>query len=259
METLLRKALSPRVLSAIRYLRVYSDPPWNWRVGSGHCPLCGKSVFASLRASPFMTRCMRCSANVTNLALVPVIERHFHGDYAGKRAYELSTFGSTLKWLSRHFQTVTTSEYMPDSPLGSVIDGVLNQDVQRLTFPDSHFDVVTSNQVFEHVPDDIRGFGECFRVLKPGGALIFSVPLRDLPNTVRKAYFDAKGHVRVIGEPEYHDSRLGGPGSALCFWHHSLRDIAERVRSAGFSHVELVPISVCKVQREGEMVIYALK
>jgi SAM-dependent methyltransferase len=249
----------PRVASAIRYLRLYADSPDQWRISGGDCPLCGRSAFVSLRASPFMTRCFRCAANVTNLSLSPVIAKHFRGDYSGRRAYELSTFGATLKWLRRHFPDVTTSEFFPEEPLGELVNGILNQDVQHLTFADGSFDVVTSNQVMEHVPDDVQGFRECLRVLKPGGALVFSVPLRDIPATAAKATVNDDGSIQIIGEPEYHDSRLGGPRSALCFWHHSIHDISERVSGAGFSRVDLVEVTVCKAQRSPEVVVYAVK
>jgi SAM-dependent methyltransferase len=38
--------------------------------------------------------------------------------------------------------------------------------------------------VFEHVPDDARGFSELRRVLRPGGKMLFTVPLFDAPDTV---------------------------------------------------------------------------
>jgi SAM-dependent methyltransferase len=255
----MRQLGSPRVSAAIQYLRLYAARPHQWRLGLGECPICGRSLFVSLQASGFMTRCLRCTANVTNLALIPVIKRHFRGAFANLDAYELSTFGATLSWIQRNCGRVVTSEYFPDKPLGDKIDGVLNQDVQHLTFEDQSFDLVTSNQVFEHVPDDTQGYRECARVLRPGGALIFAVPLRDLPATQPKAFFDSSGALRIIGEPEYHDSRLGGRGSALCFWHHSIRDIAERVRNAGFDRVQLVDVVVARVQRAPERVVYAVK
>ena len=246
-----------RLASALRYLSVYAHSPLRWRLGVGRCPLCGRSPFLALGPSPFLTRCLRCSANVTNLSLIPVIEKHFGGRYKGKRAYELSTFGSTLKWLRRHFERVETSEYFPDRPMGALADGVLNQDVQRLTFADESFDLITSNQVFEHVPDDVQGYRECLRVLKPGGALVFAVPLRNLPQTEPKARLLPDGKVEIIGEPEYHDSRLGGPGSALCFWHHSLRDIERRVSQVGFASVTLEPVMLVGAQAAAEWVVYA--
>ena len=214
-------------------------------------------MFLALHPSPFMTRCLSCRANVTNLSLVPVIQRHFPQGVVDKAAYELSTFGSTLDWLRGHFRQVTASEYFPGHPFGQDANGVMNQDVQQLTFADGSFDLVTSNQVFEHVPDDLRGFRECLRVLRPGGAMIMSVPLRDIPRTIARARLDGAGEIHFEGEPEYHDSRLGGPLSAPVFWHHSLHDVAERVRSAGFSSVELAEVMLAKVQRKPELVVYA--
>lgn len=206
-----------------------------------------------------MTRCFRCTANVTNLSLAPVIAQHFGGCYVGRSAYELSTFGSTLKWLRSRFSLVKTSEFFPKKPFGSFVDGVLNQDVQHLTFADGSFDLVTHNQVFEHVQDDVQGFHEILRVLKPGGAMVACIPLHDIPETKRKAYLGAHGSLQFIGEPEYHDSRLGGPRSAPVFWHHSIHDLRQRVHSVGFSHVELVDVIICKAQRRPEIVVYAVK
>ena len=53
------------------------------------------------------------------------------------------------------------------------------QDVQHLTFDDAEFDICTSTEVFEHVPDDIKGFKEIYRVLKDDGVFIFTVPIHD--------------------------------------------------------------------------------
>lgn len=54
-----------------------------------------------------------------------------------------------------------------------------------LDYEDESFDVVTSNGVLEHVPDDRASCGEVFRVLKPGG--VFAVTC--LPN--RFSYTEA--------------------------------------------------------------------
>jgi SAM-dependent methyltransferase len=202
-----------------------------------------------------MTRCLTCGANCTNMALIPVIQRHQRTGRI-ETAYELSTYGATLQWLQRNIPQVTTSEYFPKAPLGAVVNGLLNQDVQQLTFPGESFDLVTSNQVFEHVPDDIRGYAECYRVLRPGGALIFSVPMHDFPATQKIAeVLDGR---TIIYEPEFHDSRLGGPKSALTFWRHSVHDLALRVASVGF-HAELIDVQIARNREAETKVIYAIK
>jgi SAM-dependent methyltransferase len=205
-----------------------------------------------------MTRCLSCRATVTNLSLIPVIKRHFNGGYEGKVAYELSTYGSTLNWLKASFPTVITSEFMANQPTGQTINGIRNEDVQRLSFASESFHLVSSNQVFEHVPDDLQGFSECLRVLKPGGAMILSVPMFDIPATVRTATLE-DSKVVFIGEPEYHDSRLEGAFSVPVFWHHAIADLADRVKSVGFASSELMDVTIARNQMLPAKVLYAVK
>jgi SAM-dependent methyltransferase len=205
-----------------------------------------------------MTRCLSCKATVTHLSLLPIIKRHFKDQYEGKVAYELSTYGSTLAWLRTHFDRVITSEFIPGQPLGQIVNGVHNEDVQRLSFESESIDLISSNQVFEHVPDDLRGFRECLRVLKAGGAMIMSLPLFEAPATQRIATLE-NSKVVFVGEPEYHDSRLEGAHSIPVFWHHAVCDIAARVQSVGFRSAELVDVIIAPNQKTPAKIIYAVK
>ena len=44
--------------------------------------------------------------------------------------------------------------------------GIIKQDVQRLTFKDNSFDMVTCFEVLEHVPDPVKAMKELYRVAK---------------------------------------------------------------------------------------------
>lgn len=48
--------------------------------------------------------------------------------------------------------------------------------VTDITYPDNYFDIIICNHIMEHVDDHMKGFQECFRVLKKGGIAFFSVP-----------------------------------------------------------------------------------
>ena len=46
-------------------------------------------------------------------------------------------------------------------------------DAENLPFPDESFDVVLGHAVLHHIPDLDKAFSEFFRVLKPGGMIVF--------------------------------------------------------------------------------------
>jgi ubiquinone/menaquinone biosynthesis C-methylase UbiE len=51
---------------------------------------------------------------------------------------------------------------------------------EKLPFGDSFFDVVVLTDVFEHVQDEKKTLQEAYRVLRPGGIMVFSVPNKGL-------------------------------------------------------------------------------
>lgn len=75
-----------------------------------------------------------------------------------------------------------------------------------LPFPGASFDLVTNNQVLEHVPDLDATLGELDRVLKPGGTLLSLFPARDVLR---------EGH---IGIPLAHRFRKGSRARFLYTW-----------------------------------------
>ena len=175
-------------------------------------------------------RCLRCLSTFRHRAIGTVLARLALPRDAA--VYELSSRGALCRHLRRTFRHVTVSELFDDVPLGAVRDGVQCQDVQRLTHADRSFDLVTSTEVFEHVPDDGRAFAEVHRVLRPGGALVFTVPLMDQTATLERARVE-DGRVVHLVTPEYHGDRLRGRGAVLAFRTYGL-DILDRLARAGF-------------------------
>lgn len=72
---------------------------------------------------------------------------------------------------------------------------------------DCMFDLCTSTEVFEHVPDDGAGFQEICRVLKEGGTFVFTVPMTDAKTTVERTKAH-NGRIEHLLEPEYHGDRI---------------------------------------------------
>ena len=138
------------------------------------------------------------------------------------------------RFLKRNFKHFFSSEYFDDVPPGESRGNVQCQDVQRLTFADESFDLVTSTEVFEHVADDRRGFAEIYRVLKPGGNFVFTVPLADRPETIERCRIAADGRIEHLLPPEYHGDRIRGRKGVLAFRTYG-RDIVGRLESCGFA------------------------
>lgn len=78
------------------------------------------------------------------------------------------------------FGQVVGADFSPEALQFCVARGVRaslsRADVRRLPFADASFDVVTAMDIIEHIDDDKAAASEIFRVLKPGGRLLVSVP-----------------------------------------------------------------------------------
>lgn len=200
------------------------------------CALCGPSVLLRLTRTAIGVRCMRCGGSAITLSMVSVLKVERPG-FRNERVYELSSRGPLFEFLRREVADLTFSEYFDDVEPGGERDGVPCQDVQRLTFADASFDVVTSTEVFEHVPDDRRGFAQIRRVLRPGGMFVFTVPLTDSERTVERAVLK-DGVLQHALPPAYHNDRIRGRGTVLVYRDYG-RDITTRLGRAGFSSARI--------------------
>ena len=204
---------------------------------AARCPFCGPSLFVRLNAGESGVRCLRCAASAVHLALGSAL-RDALPNLAVCDACELSARGPLVDHLRRHARSLALSEYLDGVEPGTVRDGVRCEDMQRLSYADDCFDLVTHSEVLEHVPDDARALGELHRVLRPGGTMLFTVPLHQGERTVERARV-REGRIEHLCEPIHHDDPLRATG-ILAFRDYG-RDIRVRVREAGFTDVRLVP------------------
>lgn len=78
-------------------------------------------------------------------------------------------------------------------------------------FTDNRFDLAIACDILEHVNDDIKAMKELYRIIKPDGYVILSVPQLDPPaitdedptitdEKIRNERFGQKDHVRIYGD-----------------------------------------------------------
>lgn len=110
----------------------------------------------------------------------------------------------------------TCSEYFGcEYQSGELVNGVLNQDLQRTSFQDEAFDLVVSSDVFEHIADPYEAHREVYRILRVGGRHVFTVPFSPIAylDDVRARIEDGKEvHYK---DPIYHLDPLRSSGAIV--------------------------------------------
>lgn len=120
------------------------------------------------------TCCTTCGANVRSIALADAILRYAQAtstlaewagsDVAGAcRVLEINEAGSLSGVLAK----------LP----GHRLVQYPKYNMVALPFENGSFDLVIHSDTLEHVPDPLRGLRECRRLLRRGGACIFTVPV----------------------------------------------------------------------------------
>jgi SAM-dependent methyltransferase len=127
------------------------------------------------------------------------------------------------------------SHYYPDKPLGSFTEDQLghsaqiyslrNENLEAQTFEDELFDLVITQDVFEHIFNPALAFKEVARTLRPGGAHIFTVPLVNKEKPSEKwATLDDNG-LRFLHTEEYHGNPIDNEGSPVSYhWGYDIVD-----------------------------------
>ena len=155
---------------------------------------------------------------------------------------EVNTIGSlgSLHALLRRLPRLMFSDYQGPQRLGELVDGVRNEDICRLTYPDAAFDLVLSSDTLEHVHDFRAALAETRRVLRPGGRHIFTVPVVwTRATTETRAQIGDDGEIVHLMPALYHGRGSGAyrfipVGADLLTFTEFGRDILDYVREAGF-------------------------
>lgn len=135
---------------------------------------------------------------------------------------------------------VVGSEFISDDlASGKIVNGILHENAENLSFEDDLFDLIVSCDVFEHVNNYKRCFKEAERVLKPNGKMFFSVPFHigHQENNQRAEIVD--GRLVHYSEPIYHGNPMDKEGS-LVFWDYGWA-MLEDLKRAGFGDVYMMP------------------
>lgn len=176
---------------------------------------------------------MRCGSIPRERALMKVI-RDFYPNYRELAIHESSPVGRGVsKLLKTECPAYSASQYFPNISPGES-DPITNfrcENLEALTFRDSTFDLFITQDVMEHVFNPVEAFREISRVLRPGGAHIFTVPLTNkVKPTERRAELLESGEILHHFEPEYHGNPVDPKGSLVTMnWGFDIGAIVDRI------------------------------
>lgn len=119
------------------------------------------------------THCVSCGNNLRGMALASAIVDAF-----GRPQSTLTEFSETAG-------TIAVLEVNRAANLTSVLSNINGHqlveypefDMEALRIDTGSFDLVLHSDTLEHVPNPVRGLMECRRVLRPGGACVFTIPV----------------------------------------------------------------------------------
>jgi SAM-dependent methyltransferase len=111
-------------------------------------------------------------------ALLGMLDRFLEPDGAGRRVLDVGCgAGNMFHHLARYGDV----EGLDSNPKPLTIARQRGYRVQQasalqMPYEDGRFDLVAALDVVEHVPDDVALLKECYRVCRPGGFLVTTVP-----------------------------------------------------------------------------------
>ena len=186
------------------------------RVNMGFCPVCeSRTLF--VEAGPWLRDqyfCVRCHSIPRYRALTIVLNETFPS-WRSLTIHEGSPSGPASAKFKRECRGYSASHYLlPQVPRGARAGDATCQDLESMTLLDESIDVLITQDVFEHVLRPELAIKEIARVLRPGGAHIFTVPVYRGRSTLVRAVPSDTG-VRHLEPPEYHGNPVDPAGSLV--------------------------------------------
>ena len=225
----------------------------------GYCPCCDMKVKFLSKDTWLRDHylCSNCKCIPRERHLTYMIENilpnwrelSIHESSPGNRGASIKLKGSCEHYIASHYYPHSNKEN---------IDGYRNIDLQNQNFEDESFDLVVTQDVFEHLPDPDIAIKEVARTLKKGGYFISTIPLVNKFNPTVKWAELKNGKINFFYEPDYHGNPIDPEGSPV-FWHYGYDIASKFIKWSGMETIlinniipdlgieaELLEVIICK-------------
>ncbi len=230
------------------------------KIRIGYCPVCRRrTVFVSL--NDWLREsygCILCRSLPRHRAVIKVLDE-IMPDWRKKKIHESSPGGGIFEQLKKDCVDYTYSYFYENKKLGKVLgEHCSNQNLENTTFECEDFDIVITQDVFEHINDPFKAFREIERILKPGGLHIFTVPINPLVKTVSRIKLE-NGERKAILPEVYHKNPIDVNGSLVTYdWGNDICELIETNTTMSASIKRFDQYEDCKENERLGIASYAL-
>lgn len=214
----------------------------DYKSNEGYCVICENQAIFVETDEYLRTyyRCSKCNSVPRHRAIVHSLNV-FYPAWREAVIYEPSPGGVSSNYIEKNCINYTASQFWEGVKPGYAKNGVRCENLEQLTFPDNCFDIIITQDVFEHVMNPKEAFKEIARVLKPGGAHFFTLPWYPQQKTVQRARYE-NGNLEFLFEPVYHINPVDVQGSLVTYdWGEDLIDCI--YRSSGLTTITYLEIN----------------
>ena len=181
----------------------------------GYCHCCRSETTFQSQQSWLRDQyvCLKCFSVPRQRHIQLIFDTYFKG----LEKLKLHESSPSNNLISKYCTSYSSSQFLAGVETGTEKDGIRCENLESLTFADDTFDVFITQDVFEHILNPDLAAKEIMRVIKPGGAHVFTVPKY---KWIPKSYPRAKivdGLIWHMKEEMYHGNPVGD-GRALVTW-----------------------------------------
>lgn len=190
----------------------------------GFCPACERKAVFEANGPYFRStlRCNTCNSAPRHRAIMNAI-RTYYPHWRNLALHESSPGRDIVSQrLATECSTYTATQFDNRYSFGSIIEAerlpcikYRVEDLEHQTFDNEVFDLVITQDVFEHLFHPDQAIKEIARTLRPGGATIMTVPLVMGTTRSQRRAQSHNGNVINLLEPQFHGNPVSKDGSLV--------------------------------------------
>lgn len=176
-----------------------------------------------------------------------VLSEHFP-DWRNRCIHESSPgWDIVSQRLAKECKSYVATQYNRAVPFGNMVEAprmpcktYRSENLEAQTFENNIFDLVITQDVFEHIFHPDKAIQEIARTLKPGGATLMTVPIVMKGRSSRRRAMLENDSIKHLLPPEIHGNPVGANGSLVTIdWGYDIVAYLQKQSGLSFMMVQI--------------------